>query len=75
MDIITRASVKERIHVEQIIRSQPRMQNSNLIDVVTVPIRKCTGLSMDIYKPAGEVKKPLPVILDVHCGGLIAGRK
>ena len=30
---------------------------------------------MDIYKPAGEVKKPLPVILDVHGGGLIAGRK
>lgn len=25
MNIITRASVKERIHVEQIIRSQPRI--------------------------------------------------
>ena len=75
MDIITRASVKERIHVEQIIRSQPLMQNSNLINVATVPIRKCIGLSMDIYKPAGEVKEPSPIILDIHGGGLIAGRK
>lgn len=30
---------------------------------------------MDVYKPVGEVKEPLPIILDVHGGGLIAGRK
>lgn len=75
MNIITRASVKERIHVEQIIRSQPRMHNSDLVDIVTIPVRKCLGLSMDVYKPVGEVKEPLPIILDVHGGGLIAGRK
>lgn len=75
MNIITRASVKERIHVEQIIRSQPRMHNSSLVDIVTIPVRKCLGLSMDVYKPVGEVKEPLPIILDVHGGGLIAGRK
>lgn len=34
MNIITRASVKERIHVEQIIRSQPHMHNSHLVDIV-----------------------------------------
>lgn len=33
MNIITRASVKERIHVEQIIRSQPHMHNSSLVDI------------------------------------------
>ena len=54
MNIITRASVKERIHVEQIIRSQPRMHNSDLVDIVTIPVRKCLGLSMDVYKPVGE---------------------
>ena len=75
MNIITRASVKERIHVEQIIRSQPHMHNSGLVDIVTIPVRKCLGLSMDVYKPVGEVKEPLPIILDVHGGGLIAGRK
>ena len=75
MNIITHASVKERIHIEQIIRSQPRMHNSGLVDIVTVPVRKCLGLSMDVYKPVGEVKEPLPIILDVHGGGLIAGRK
>lgn len=75
MNIITRASVKERIHVEQIIRSQPRMHNSDLVDIVTIPVRKCLGLSMDVYKPVGEVKEPLPIILDIHGGGLIAGRK
>lgn len=75
MNIITRASVKERIHVEQIIRSQPHMHNSRLVDIVTIPVRKCLGLSMDVYKPVGEVKEPLPIILDVHGGGLIAGRK
>lgn len=75
MNIITRASVKERIHVEQIIRSQPRMHNSGLVDIATIPVRKCLGLSMDVYKPVGEVKEPLPIILDVHGGGLIAGRK
>lgn len=75
MNIITRASVKERIHVEQIIRSQPRMHNSDLVDIVTIPVRKCLGLSMDVYKPVGEFKEPLPIILDVHGGGLIAGRK
>ena len=75
MNIITRASVKERIHVEQIIRSQPRMHNSGLVDIVTIPVRKYLGLSMDVYKPVGEVKEPLPIILDVHGGGLIAGRK
>ena len=75
MNIITRASVKERIHVEQIIRSQPRMHNSDLVDIVTIPVRKYLGLSMDVYKPVGEVKEPLPIILDVHGGGLIAGRK
>ena len=75
LNIITRASVKERIHVEQIIRSQPHMHNSSLVDIVTIPVRKCLGLSMDVYKPVGEVKEPLPIILDVHGGGLIAGRK
>lgn len=75
LNIITRASVKERIHVEQIIRSQPHMHNSGLVDIVTIPVRKCLGLSMDVYKPVGEVKEPLPIILDVHGGGLIAGRK
>lgn len=75
MNIITRASLKERIHVEQIIRSQPHMHNSSLVDIVTIPVRKCLGLSMDVYKPVGEVKEPLPIILDVHGGGLIAGRK
>lgn len=75
MNIITRASVKERIHVEQIIRSQPHMHNSGLVDIVTIPVRKCLGLSMDVYKPVGEVKEPLPIILDIHGGGLIAGRK
>lgn len=30
MNIITRASVKERIHVEQIIRSQPCMEDYNV---------------------------------------------
>ena len=75
MNIITHASVKERIHIEQIIRSQPRMHNSGLVDIVTVPVRKCLGLSMDVYKPVGEVKERLPIILDVHGGGLIAGRK
>ena len=75
MNIITHASVKERIHVEQIIRSQPHMHNSGLVDIVTIPVRKCLGLSMDVYKPVGEVKEPLPIILDVHGGGLIAGRK
>lgn len=75
MDIITRASVKERIHIEQIIRSQPRMQNSGLVDIMTIPVRKCLGLSMDVYKPIGEFKEPLPIILDIHGGGLIAGRK
>ena len=59
MNIITRASVKERIHVEQIIRSQPHMHNSGLVDIVTIPVRKCLGLSMDVYKPVGEVKEPL----------------
>lgn len=54
MNIITRASVKERIHVEQIIRSQPHMHNSGLVDIVTIPVRKCLGLSMDVYKPVGE---------------------
>lgn len=39
MNIITRASVKERIHVEQIIRSQPHMHNSGLVDIVTIPVR------------------------------------
>lgn len=53
LNIITRASVKERIHVEQIIRSQPRMHNSDLVDIVTIPVRKCLGLSMDVYKPVG----------------------
>lgn len=43
MNIITRASVKERIHVEQIIRSQPRMHNSGLVDIATIPVRKCTN--------------------------------
>lgn len=75
MNIITRASVKERIHVEQIIRSQPHMHNSGLVDIVTIPVRKCLGLSMDVYKPVEEVKEPLPIILDIHGGGLIAGRK
>ena len=50
MNIITRASVKERIHVEQIIRSQPHMHNSGLVDIVTIPVRKCLGLSMDAHK-------------------------
>ena len=40
LNIITRASVKERIHVEQIIRSQPHMHNSGLVDIVTIPVRK-----------------------------------
>ena len=51
------------------------MHNSDLVDIVTIPVRKCLGLSMDVYKPVGEFKEPLPIILDVHGGGLIAGRK
>lgn len=54
MNIITRASVKERIHVEQIIRSQPRMHNSGLVDIVTIPVRKCLGLSMDVLSVPRE---------------------
>ena len=69
MNIITRASVKERIHVEQIIRSQPHMHNSGLVDIVTIPVRKCLGLSMDVYKPVGEVKEPLP--MNPICGHMM----
>lgn len=54
MNIITRASVKERIHVEQIIRSQPHMHNSSLVDIVTIPVRKCLGLSMDVLSVPRE---------------------
>lgn len=62
MNIITRASVKERIHVEQIIRSQPHMHNSRLVDIVTIPVRKCLGLSVETgyYDPDDESSVDVP---------------
>ena len=55
LNIITRASVKERIHVEQIIRSQPHMHNSGLVDIVTIPVRKCLGLSKKLATKVVEL--------------------
>lgn len=78
MNIITRASVKERIHVEQIIRSQPHMHNSGLVDIVTIPVRKCLGLSEGIRKRFAahlrmggifnaNVSRKSEVVLKAHC--------
>lgn len=74
MNIIYTASRKERVHVEQIIREQPILPHE-CVDISTVAVSKRTGLSMDIYQQSIGFKGPRPIILDVHGGGLIAGRK
>lgn len=73
MNIIYTASRKERVHVEQIIREQPILPHE-CVDISTVAVSKRMGLSMNIYKQSIGFKGPRPII-DVHGGGLIAGRK
>lgn len=74
MNIIYTASRKERVHVEQIIREQPILPHE-CVDISTVAVSKRMGLSMNIYKQSIGFKGPRPIIIDVHGGGLIAGRK
>lgn len=75
MNLIQYASKKERVHVEQIIREQPVLKGTDNVTIKTISVRKSLGLTMDVFAPAAVSDEPLPVLVDIHGGGLIAGRK
>jgi acetyl esterase/lipase len=75
MNLIQYASKKERVHVEQIIREQPVLKDADNVTIKTISVRKSLGLTMDVFAPAAVSDEPLPVLVDIHGGGLIAGRK
>lgn len=75
MNLIQYASKKERVHVEQIIREQPVLKDADNVTIKTISVRKSLGLTMDVFAPAAASDEPLPVLVDIHGGGLIAGRK
>lgn len=75
MNLIQYASKKERVHVEQIIREQPVLKDTDNVTIKTISVRKSLGLTMDVFAPAAVSDEPLPVLVDIHGGGLIAGRK
>lgn len=74
MNLIQYASKKERVHVEQIIREQPVLKDADNVTIKTISVRKSLGLTMDVFAPAAVSDEPLPVLVDIHGGGLIAGR-
>lgn len=75
MNLIQYASKKERVHVEQIIREQPALKDADNVTIKTISVRKSLDLTMDVFAPAAASDEPLPVLVDIHGGGLIAGRK
>lgn len=75
MNLIQYASKKERVHVEQIIREQPVLKDADNVAIKTISVRKSLGLTMDVFAPVAASDEPLPVLVDIHGGGLIAGRK
>lgn len=73
MNFINAATKKERTHVEEIIKSQPVMPHEG-ITATEIGICGKQNLFMDVYRPDNDAEK-LPIIIDIHGGGLIAGRK
>lgn len=73
MNFINAATKKERTHVEEIIRSQPVMSYEG-ITATEIAICGKRNLFMDVYCPDNGAEKH-PIIIDIHGGGLIAGRK
>ena len=73
MNFINAATKKERTHVEEIIKSQPVMPHEG-ITATEIAICGKRNLFMDVYCPDNGAEKH-PIIIDIHGGGLIAGRK
>ena len=73
MNFINAATKKERTHVEEIIKSQPVMPHEG-ITATEIGICGKQNLLMDVYRPDNDAEKH-PIIIDIHGGGLIAGRK
>lgn len=73
MNFINAATKKERTHVEEIIKSQPVMSHEG-ITATEIGICGKQNLFMDVYRPDNDAEKH-PIIIDIHGGGLIAGRK
>lgn len=73
MNFINTATKKERTHVEEIIKSQPVMPHEG-ITATEIGICGKQNLFMDVYRPDNDAEKH-PIIIDIHGGGLIAGRK
>lgn len=73
MNFINAATKKERTHVEEIIKSQPVMPHEG-ITATEIGICGKQNLFMDVYRPDNDAEKH-PIIIDIHGGGLIAGRK
>lgn len=72
MNFINAATKKERTHVEEIIKSQPVMSHEG-ITATEIGICGKQNLFMDVYRPDNDAEKH-PIIIDIHGGGLIAGR-
>lgn len=73
MNFINAATKKERTHVEEIIKSQPVMPHEG-ITATEIGICGKQNLFMDVYRPDNDAEKH-PIIINIHGGGLIAGRK
>lgn len=73
MNFINAATKKERTHVEEIIKSSPVMPHEG-ITATEIGICGKQNLFMDVYRPDNDAEKH-PIIIDIHGGGLIAGRK
>ena len=73
MNFINAATKKEGTHVEEIIRSQPVMSHEG-ITATEIAICGKRNLFMDVYCPDNGAEKH-PINIDIHGGGLIAGRK
>ena len=73
MNFINAATKKERTHVEEIIKSQPAIPHEG-ITATEIGICGKQNLFMDVYRPDNDAEKH-PIIIDIHGGGLIAGRK
>lgn len=71
--LINYAAKNERAHVEQIICDQKRVEDSKSVAQTTVEFDAAGKLAMDVYIPQNKMNPP--IIVDIHGGGLIAGRK
>lgn len=71
--LIGYAVKRECDHVEQIISDQMRVKEPESVAQTTVEFEGECDLTMDVYIPQNTTNPP--IIIDIHGGGLIAGRK